>query len=123
MASSTLTLVNLADANVVYTLAGQTTEGALYKDATRVMSLPQSLSFGFQIGTPGSQGNDRMTITLRNAVRNATTEVVSVGTCKVEISIPRDGGWTATNGNDLLAELASLLTDANLQKIVAGVIP
>jgi len=41
----------------------------------------------------------------------------------VEISIPRDGGWTATNGNDLLAELASLLTDANLQKIVAGVIP
>lgn len=123
MASATITLLNLADENVVYTLAGQTDKGALYKDATRSLGLPRTLEFNYQVGSPGARGNDKLIITLKDAVANADTTGSSVATVKVEFSVPRDSSWTDTFSSDILCQLASLLSDTRIANICDAIVP
>lgn len=123
MPSATLTLHNRAGANVVYTLVGQTSNGAEYKDATRSLALPRTLSFQFILGTPGSLGNDKIVVTFRDTVQNATTGKVVTASAKLEMSAPRDSAMTETFLQDILCEAAHLLVDANVDLIVDGLVP
>lgn len=123
MASATLTLTDLADANVVFTLVGQTSNGASYKVATRSLQLPKTLDFQFNIGSPGSLGNDKLIVTLRDSAANATTGKVVTAQAKLEVSVPRDAAVTETIVQDLMAHFTSLLTDARIGNIYDGIVP
>lgn len=123
MASATLTLVDLADANVVFTLVGQTSNGATYKVATRSLSLPKTMDFQYVLGAPGSLGNDKLIVTISDTVQNSTTGKVSTARAKLELSVPRDSAVTETVISDLLAHFTSLLTDARIGNIVDGIVP
>lgn len=123
MASSTITVIDLADANVVFTLAGQSENGALYKVATRSLSLPKTMEFQYQLGVPGSLGNDKLIVTMSDTVQNATSGKVVTARAKLEVSVPRDAAVTETVVSDLLAHFTSLLTDARIGNIVDGIVP
>lgn len=124
MASGTHTLVELDDVtNVVYTLIGQTDKGSFYKNRDRSLALPQTLNFDFNIGNPGSNGNDRLKIALANSIQNSSTGQVKTGSLKIEVSVPRDSEWTTTDTEDLLAQVVDLLTNANIAVIADGATP
>lgn len=123
MASSTLALPNLADASITYTLVGQSNSGALYRDATRSLALPRTLEFKYNIGIPGAKGNDKVTVILRDTVQNGTTGLVSTSSASLTMSIARDDSWTETFSNDVLCQVAGLLSDANIAKLVDGLTP
>lgn len=123
MASATIVLKTYADANVTFTNAGQTSNGAVYKDSTRALSLPRTLEFSYGIGNPGAKGNDRLTVTIKDSVQNSTTGLVSTGSIKVELSVPRDATWTETMTKDLMGFLQELFVNANIDAIADGMIP
>lgn len=123
MASATLTLHDHAEADIVYSLVSQHAKGAQFKLVTRALALPLSLDFNYQVGEPGSKGNDRCIVTLRDTVQNGTTGVVSTGSVKVEISIPRDSAWVSPYTENLLSSLVQLLTSGNREKIADAIVP
>lgn len=123
MASSTITVTDLADASVVFTLAGQSEKGAAYKVATRSLSLPKTMDFQFSLGNPGSLGNDKLLITLKDSTLNSTSGKVVTTQVKVEASVPRDTSVTETVIADLFAHITSLLTDARIGNIIDGIVP
>lgn len=123
MASSSITLVDLADANVVFTLAGQSEKGAAYKVADRALNVPKTLDFQFNLGSPGSLGNDKLIVTLRDSVQNADTGKIVSAQVRVEVSVPRDSAITPTVVSDLLAHITSLFTDARIGNVVSGIVP
>lgn len=125
MPSATLTAVTLADENVVFSQAGTSVSGGSFKDITRPLGQPQTLEFAYKIGKPGALGNDHLNIVICNTVPAAAgnTPTVVTGRVTVDVSVPRDSGWTETMTNDLLAELASLLSDANIATISDALVP
>lgn len=123
MASSTIILKNYADANVTYSLVGHTSTGALYRDAAQSLSLPRTLEFEHKFGPPGAKGNDRIVITLKRSNLGTTSGLITTGSVKIELSIPRDQDYSETLSKDLLAQLQDLFVDANIQTIVDGIIP
>jgi hypothetical protein len=123
MASATQTVVDLADNNVVLTLIGQTSAGAVYKLATRTLSTPFQLEYVYKIGAPGAKGNDKIIFTLRDTLNNATTGLHHTGSVKVEVSIPRDSVYTEVKSKDLFSYAASILSDANIALLVDGITP
>lgn len=124
MSSSTHVLTELDDVtNVTYTLAGQTSNGASYKNKDRALSLPQTLEFAYNIGQPTAKGNDKLNITLKNSVQNGTTDLISTGSLKIVVSVPRDSAWTQTDTEDLLAQVVDLLTNAKIADIADAMVP
>jgi len=124
MPSATLSLNGHDDTTAkVFTLVGNTAKGASFKDAARALALPLSLDVGLSIGAPGQLGNDRITISVKNAVLNSTTKKVSVGSVKLEVSIPRDDAWVDGTTEEILAYIAHLLVSANRVKIADGTVP
>lgn len=110
MPSSTFTLNG-----VTYSLVAQTSNGAVYKNSARSLALPQTLEFQYNVGNPGAKGNDQLKVTLRNAVQNSTTGIVSVGSLAVTISVPRDEAWESgfTEAiEDAIVDLLSNTTSA-----------
>lgn len=94
MASATIVVVDKAGANQTFSLVGQTSNGALYKDATRALSVPRTLEFQFALGAPGSLGNDKISVIIKNSAANAVTGLVKTLQLKLEISVPRDAAIT-----------------------------
>lgn len=123
MASATITLKNLADANVVYSLVGSTATGALYKDVSRSLALPRTLEFQYNVGNPGAKGNDHLRIILKDTVQNSSTGIISVGSLSIDVSVPRDSAWTQTFTEDLMAALVPLFVDANCATIADAIVP
>jgi hypothetical protein len=123
MASSSITLKDKADSNIVYTLVGSSNNGAEFRNADRALGLPQSLSFQFIIGNPGAKGNDKVVMKLQNVVQNSSSGVVSTGSVKIELSVPRDSEWTTTDTEDLLIQLQDLFADARVATIADGITP
>lgn len=123
MASSSITLTDEADANIVYTLVGQNENSAFYKNTDRELSLPQELRFQYKLGNPGSKGNDQIICKLKNTVENDTTNLISVGSVTVTLSVPRDSAWTNQMSEDLLIQLQDLFADANAIKLADAVTP
>lgn len=123
MASSTITLTDEADANIVYTLVGQTDKGAIYRNASRALGLPQGLNFSMNIGNPGAKGNDRIEIKLHDSVQNSETGLVSTGSVRVLISLPRDSAWTEQMSQDIMIQLQDLFADANAILLADGLVP
>lgn len=108
-----------------FTVIGQTARGASYKDASRPLALPQSLNIDYQVGVPGSKGNDKLVVTFRNSVVNSETQVVSVGSAKLEVSVPRDSSaWTGSATEDLLAFISDFLSVTERRESIAdGMVP
>jgi len=123
MSSATITLVNLADENQVYDLVGQTAAGASYKDTSRELSEPKTLTFQYKIGSVGSLGNDHLIVKLSNAVQNEDTGKLPNLTATLDVSVPRDAAITSADVVDMLCEMASLLSDARNANIADGIVP
>lgn len=123
MAASSYTLKDIAVADVVFSLTGATANGAEYKLATRSLALPLTLGIAFNLGAPGSKGNDHLLVTFKDTVENSSTGVISTGSVKVDVSVPRDGGWTTTKTEDLMAYVASLLSAARIPNIADAIVP
>lgn len=122
MASSTITLKDKADANVVYDLVGQTPTSAVYTNSDRTLGLPEKLTFTYKVGAPGSKGNDRIMCKLENCVEDGDG-LVSTGSVTVTLSVPRNSAWTTTFSEDLLIQLQDLFTDANSAVIALAQTP
>jgi hypothetical protein len=122
MASASYTLDRLDDTDQVVTLVGNTNRGAEYRDTTRALSLPYSLTIENQVGNSGAKGNDHVKIKISNTVADADG-VTAVGSISVDLSIPRNTGWTGTNSDDLLAVLASFLSDARIASLGDALVP
>lgn len=123
MASATIVVVDKAGANQTFTLVGQTANGALYKDATRSLSLPRTLEFQFVLGNPGSLGNDKIIVTIKNSVQNSTTGKVVTLQCRMELSIPRDAAITTAMVEDMICHWQSLAIDAISENLADGIVP
>lgn len=123
MASATLTLLDRAAANVVYTLVGQTATGALYKDATRTLALPRTMEFQFILGNPGSLSSDKLKVIFQDTVQNATSGKMYTLKDVLEITAPRDSAVTETFLQDILSQIASLLSSARIDNIIDGIVP
>ncbi len=123
MASATIVLKDKADANITYSLVGQTANGASYKDATRALSTPRTLDFQFVLGNPGSLGNDKLIVTLKNSAANADTGLVKTLQLKIEISIPRDSAITTAMVEDIICQLQALCVDANAEILADAMVP
>jgi hypothetical protein len=123
MSSSSITVKTKADANVVLTLAGQTANGALYLDATRQLAVPKTLSFNYQVGAPGSRGNDKLSVTLKDSAANAITGEVKTLQAKLEISVPRDAAITRTMVDEIICHFQALSVDAYAEAIAGALVP
>jgi len=123
MGSASITLKNIADADQVYSLVGQTADGATYKMADQELSTPRSLVFSNKIGNPGALGNDTIAVTLSDSRANDDTGLVKSVTAKLVVSVPRDTAITAAIVTDLLAQLCSLLSDANCAILADAMVP
>lgn len=123
MASASFALDDLADADVTFVLAGSTSRGAEYRVADLPLSTPKTLEFQYNVGNPGSKGNDHLITTIRETVINEDTSVSSTAQLKLDLSVPRDEAWTTAMSKDLLAHLADLLTDARLTNIANAIVP
>jgi hypothetical protein len=122
MASATITLKDKADANVVFSLVGQTADGALYRDATRSLALPRTLEFKFNLGQPGSLGNDKITVTIKNSVADSDGKVFTLQE-KVELSIPRSTAVTTAMVEDIICHLQALSVEANAESLADALVP
>lgn len=123
MPSATITLKTKADADVVMTLVGQTPTSAEYKLTSRSLSVPKTMTFKYQLGNPGSLGNDKVFVEIKDSAQNATTGLVKTLGAKLELSIPRDAAITVEMVEDILCHYTSLLTDTNAEKLAAGTTP
>jgi len=124
MPASTIVLHDHASANTTFTLVGATSKGATYRDSTRSLSLPRSLDFQYNIGVPGSKANDKLVVVSRDTVINSNTGLVSTGSCKIEISVPRDSAWTANSTKDVMSFISGLLSSAQWSgEIAEGMVP
>lgn len=123
MASATITLKDKADANVVFTLVGQTANGASYKVASRALSVPKTLDFEMKLGTPGSLGNDKIIITIKDSAANEDTGLVKTLVAKLEVSVPRDPAITTTMVEDIFCHFVPLFVDANAEALADGLVP
>jgi len=123
MASATITVVDKAGANVVYSLVGQTSNGALYKVATRSLNVPKTLEFQFSLGQPGSLGNDKVVVILKDSAANATTGLVKTLQVRMEISIPRDAAITTAMVEDNICHWQSLAADAIAEVLADAMVP
>lgn len=123
MASSQITLTNEADESINYDLVGQSETSATFKDVTRELQVPRELRVSNKLAAPGSKANSKVNVKLTDVVKNASTGVTSTGSVSVVMSIPADDAWTNQMSEDLLIQLASLLTDANAIKLADGLVP
>lgn len=123
MASTQITLKDLADNSIVYHQIGSSASGASYRDTTRALSTPRTLDFDTKIGNPGSKGNDKVKVVLRDSVQNSGSGLTSTASAVLEISIPRDSAWTSAMTADLIAQLQELVKDANAQILASALIP
>jgi len=122
MASASYTLDKLDNTTTVFTLAGSTGRGAEYKLTSRALSLPLTLKIDFQVGATGSKGNDHLIVTIANTVQDSSG-VIGTGSVKIDVSVPRNSGWTGTDTDDLLAYVQSFLSDARLASIADALVP
>lgn len=131
MASSAILIKGSSDlADVVVaggdslSLAFNTPKGAVYKLATRDLTTPLSMEFDFQIGAPGSKGNDRLIIRSSNSKLVTGTDVVTSCVAKLEVSVPRIGAWTKTEVANVISYLTSSIgLQATRSAIAAAMVP
>lgn len=123
MASASYTLTKLDNSEVVFALVGSTPTGAEYRVSSRSLGLPLFLKIATKIGNPGSKGNDHVIVTIGDVVQNSTTGAISTGSVVMDVSVPRDGEWTDTMTQDLLAYLQAFITDARIANLSDAVVP
>jgi hypothetical protein len=123
MASTTQVTYKLDDNAITYDIVGHTPTASLYKNTLRSLSLPQTLDYQYKLGVPGAKGNDKIIVNLKNTVQDGTTNEFFTGSVKVEISLPRNDAWTATDTKDILVQLQDIFADAKVPALAVGVTP
>lgn len=123
MASATIVVVNKAGENQTFSLVGQTANGALYKDATRSLAVPRTMEFKFDLGSPGSLGNDKISVIIRDSAQNETTGKVVTLQAKMELSVPRDAAITTAKVEDIICHWQSLAVDAIAESLADAMVP
>jgi hypothetical protein len=123
MASSSIALHNLADADQTYSLVGSTPDGAVYKMADQELSTPRTLIFKNKLGAPGALGNDTVEVSLADSRSNEDTGLVKTVSAKLVVSIPRDTAITSAIVVDLLCQMADLLSDARNANLADAIVP
>lgn len=123
MASATIVVVDKAGANQTFSLVGQTSNGALYKDATRGLSNPRTMEFQFNLGNPGSLGNDKVSVIIKDSHINETTGKVVTLVCRMDVSIPRDSAITSAMVEDIICHWQSLSVDATAEILADAMVP
>lgn len=108
--------------NVTLSLTGQDVSSAEYRDLTSGLASAQTMSFALTVGPSSSKSNDRFSAKLMRPVTDANG-IQYVGSVEVKLSTPRTTVWTGTDTDDLLAFIASLLTQAKRDLIGDYVIP
>lgn len=108
---------------VDFDLVSQTTSGALYKDTSRSLAEPLSIEFKFNIGAPGSKGNDKISVIIRDTVINSTTGLVSTGSISWIISVPRDSAFTAEKAQNLAAFITHSMSNTRIDDLLDGMVP
>lgn len=123
MASASYTLDKLDNTTTVFTLVGNTIDGAEYRDSSRSLGLPQSVKITTKVGNPGAKGNDHVIVVISNVIQNSVTGAVSTGSVTMDLSVPRDAEFTDTMSKDLLAYLQSFLSDARIANLADALVP
>jgi len=115
MPSSSLSLYDNAQTPVAttYALAGATAMSALWRDTSRVLSLPNTVEMTVKQSPSGSKANDKVIIQLRD-VRADSTNQLMTGLIRIELSVPKNADWTEKATEDLLVHVAHLLNDNSL---------
>jgi len=67
------------------------------------------MTYQINAGAPNSKANDRITVTVRNSVMNATTGMVYTVVAKSEYSIPRDVSVSSAVLSNTMANLTSII--------------
>lgn len=123
MSVSLLGLRNGISGRTQFTLAQTLQNGVVYKDISRPISNPNSVSITSVIGNPGAKGNDRVAIVVRDTITDTLGAVVT-GSVRCELSIPRNAEFTVQKASALLWEVVQLLGEtSNVAAIVAGAGP
>jgi hypothetical protein len=123
MASASHTLTADNESTIDVDLVGQTPDGALYRLVTRSLAKPFAMEFQYKIGAPSAKGNDKVIVKISDTIQNATTGLFSVGSVKLELSIPRDTTWTETLSKDMLSYMAKFCIDATNALLVDAITP
>lgn len=123
MALSTIALNDHVPASTTFTLRGQSASDANYIDTTTSLAAPLGFVVKHNVSPVGSKSNDRHTVTFSRVIVNSTTGAASVGSVKVDISIPRDANWTDAMSRALNSFMINYLTDARFQQVIDGITP
>jgi len=124
MPANTIDLTNSSDATVTFTLEKLTPTGAIYKVASRALSLPHRLEFSYLVAAPNSKANSRMIVKISDTVQNSSTGALSTGTLKMELSVPADSvTWTQTKGRDIMRMIESAITNPRRDQILGAIVP
>lgn len=124
MPLATIVLTDHDTTNNTFTLIGNNTAGGEYRVVSRPLAKPLSLQFNFKIGPASSKANDKLVVSIRDVGINTDTGVTYINQIRTEASISRDTQSPATAAEDLMALLASLLSDADFRSEIAdGILP
>lgn len=81
----------------------------LVETSTGTLANPETIIQTLSLKNPGQQGNDRVNISIRKSETNSSTNMPYTGSISIQLSIPRDGGWSENDTKDLLSQAASII--------------
>lgn len=112
MPSSSLSIYGSGVTPVVYDLVNTSDGVAVYRDMTTSLAAPTTLEFRYKVGAPGAKANDRLSVIHQICTVNSETGLVSKGTARFDVSLPRDSSFGSSPRDALLAILAGWLVNA-----------
>lgn len=109
--------------DVIYSLQGNSSDGASYIDATSSLSAPRMVKVSHALKPIGSTGSDRHTV-LAQAVILDANNLPQTMSASLTWTIPRSSVVTDTLSKDVLAALANYLALNGVKDaLIDGIIP
>jgi hypothetical protein len=103
-------------------LVGSSEVGATWKDSAQALSTPVTVSQKLMLAPVGAKGNDKIRLKMAVTCDNNAGDGVVTGSATLDVSIPRDTGFTEAIARDMIAELASILVSADRVTLCDGMI-
>lgn len=109
--------------DVVYSLQGNSNDGASYIDATSSLSAPRMVKVSHALKPIGSTGSDRHTVLAQAVVLDANN-LPQTMSASLTWTIPRSSVVTDTLSKDVLAALTNYLALTGVKDaLIDGIIP
>lgn len=109
--------------DVVYSLQGNSSDGASYIDATSSLSAPRMVKVSHALKPIGSTGSDRHTVLAQAVVLDANN-LPQTMSASLTWTIPRSSVVTDTLSKDVLAALVNYLALTGVKDaLIDGIIP